>query len=73
MNYNSFYIDDGHFEIPKEQMAKIAKDLQENSPMHDINKHYKEEISLLNAMMVEIKEQAKDSDKKHKQAMTKAN
>ncbi len=27
MSNNGFYIDDGHFTIPKEQMDKLAKDL----------------------------------------------
>lgn len=73
MNYSGFHIDDGHYGLPKEQMAKLAKELQDNNPMHDINKHYDDEINLLTAMMDEMKKQAIDTDKKHTQTMSKAN
>lgn len=69
MSNNGFFIDDGHFEISKEQMAKLAKELEDNNPMHDINKHNHEELRLLNAMMTEMQKQAKDSENKHKQTM----
>lgn len=73
MNNYGFNIDGGHYSLPKEQMAKLAKELQENSPMHDINKHYDDEINLLTAMMDEMKKQSVDTDKKHRQTMAKAN
>ena len=73
MSNNGFFIDDGHFEISKEQMAKLAKELEDNNPMHDINRHNNEELRLLNDIMAEMKNQAKDADNKHKQSMTKAN
>lgn len=72
MNSFNLNVDDGRYKLPKDQMAKLAKELQDNSPMHDINKHYNDEINLLSAMMDEIKKQAIDSDKKHSQAMAKA-
>ena len=63
MRYNDIYW------IPKEIETKIAKEMQENSPMHDINRHYNEERRLLEAMMTEMQKQADDSNKKHKQIM----
>ena len=51
MNNYGYNIDDGHYGLHKEQMAKLAKELQDNNPMHDINKHYNDEINLLTAMM----------------------
>ncbi|MBQ8158476.1 MAG: hypothetical protein IJ081_05595 [Prevotella sp.] len=73
MNKYGFSIDDGHYKLPNEQMAKLAKELQDNNPMHDINKHYNDEINLLSAMMDEMKKQSIDTDKKHAQTMAKAN
>jgi hypothetical protein len=70
---NYGFIDDGHYGLNKEQMAKLARELQDNNPMQDINKHYDDEINLLTAMMDEMKKQAKDTDKKHIQTITKAN
>ena len=35
MSNNGFFIDDGHFEISKEQMAKLAKELEDNNPMQE--------------------------------------
>ena len=73
MNNNGFSIDDSHYKLPREQMAKLAKELQDNNPMHDINKHYNDEINLLTAMMDEMKKQSIDTEKKHSQTMAKAN
>ena len=73
MNNYGYSIDDGHYGLPKEQMAKLSKELQDNNPMHDINKHYNDEINLLTAMMDEMKKQAIDTDKKHTQTIAKAN
>ena len=73
MNNYGITIDDSHYRLPKEQMAKLAKEMQENRPMHDINKHNDDEINLLTAMMDEMKKQAIDADNKHNQTMTKAN
>lgn len=41
---NYGFIADGHYGLNKEQMAKLARELQDNNPMQDINKHYDDEI-----------------------------
>ena len=34
MNNYGYSIDDGHYGLPKEQMAKLSKELQDNNPMN---------------------------------------
>ena len=70
MRYHDYHIEPSYSHwISKEDENRVAKKMYENSPMHDINKHYDEELRLLNAMMAEMQKQADDSDKKHKQVM----
>lgn len=70
MRYHDYHIEPSSYHwISKEDENRVAKKMYENSPMHDINKHYDEELRLLNAMMAEMQKQADDSDKKHKQVM----
>ena len=64
MNSFNLNVDDGRYKLPKEQVAKLAKGVQDNSPMHDINKHYNDEINLLSAMMDEIKKKIEELVKK---------